>query len=112
MAFCFFCFFCFKEIRMMSNRSFPALVFSLVLLFSFLVGPPLGVAQGKTPPTEEEAKRSKALMEEKTIRDAEQNLQGSKRQEMRLRGRNKPGDYPALDEKGPQEGGKKLNPSD
>lgn len=98
---------------MMSNRSFLALVCSLVLLFSFLVGPPLGVAQGKTPPTEEEAKRSKALMEEKAARDAEQGLQGSKRQGMKFRGeRNKPGDYPVLDDKGPQEGGKKLNPSD
>ena len=96
----------------MSNRSFPALVFSLLLLFSCLLGPPLGVAQGKTPPTEEEAKRSKAQMEEKATRDAGQSLQGSDQQEMKLRGRNKPGDYPATDDKGPQEGGKKVNPAD
>ncbi len=97
---------------MRSNRSFPALVFSLGLMFSCLVGPPLGVAQGKTPPTEEEAKRSKALIEEKTTRQAEQSLQGPQRQEMKLRGRNKAGDCPAMDDKGPQEGGKKLNPAD
>lgn len=96
----------------MLNRSFPTLVFSLVLLLTFLVGPQLGVAQGKTPPPEEEAKRSKALMEEKAARCAEQSLQGSKGQEMKLRGRNKPGDYPVMDDKEPQEGGKKLNPSD
>jgi hypothetical protein len=97
---------------MRSNRSLPALVFSLGLLFSCLVGPPLGVAQGKTPPTEEEAKRSKAQIEEKAAQSAEQDLQGSKQQEMKLRGRNKPDDYPATDDKGPQEGGKKVNPAD
>ena len=96
---------------MRSNRSFLALVCSLGLVLALLAGPPLGVAQGKTPPTEEEAKRSKALMEEKAARDTEQSLQGSKRQEMKLRGRNKPGG-PATDDKGPQEGGKKLNPAD
>lgn len=96
----------------MSNRSFPALVFSLVLLLALLVGPQLGVAQGKTPPTEEEAKRAKAMMEEKAAQSAEQSLQSSKHQEMKLRGRNKPGDYPVMDDKEPQEGGKKLNPSD
>lgn len=96
----------------MSNRSLPGLVFSLVLLLALLAGPPLGVAQGKTPPTEEEAKRSKALMEEKTTRDAGQFLQGSKHQEMKFRGGlNKPGDYPVLQDKGLQEGGKKLNPA-
>ena len=97
---------------MRSNRSFLALVCSLGLLLALLAGPPLGVAQGKTPPTEEEAKRSKAQMEEKAARDAEQCLQGSNHQEMKLRGRNKPGDYPAMDDKGPQEGGKKVNPAD
>ena len=70
------------------------------------------MAQGKTPATEEEAKRSKAQMEEKAARDAEQCLQGSKRQEMKSREPNKPGDYPAMDDKGPQEGGKKVNPAD
>ena len=97
---------------MRSNRSFLALVFSLLLLFSFLVGPPLGVAQGKTAPTEDEARRSKALMEKKAARDAEQCLQGSKRQEMKSREPNKPGNSPAMDDKEPQEGGKKLNPAD
>ena len=97
---------------MRSNRSLLALIFSLGLMFSFLVGPPLGVAQGKTPPTEDEAKRSKALMEEKAARQAEQSLQGSKREEMKMRGRNKAGDCPAMDDKGPQEGGKKVNPAD
>lgn len=97
----------------MPNRSFLSFVFSLVLLLALLLGPPLGVAQGKTPPTEEEAKRAKAQMEEKADRSADQSLQGPKRQEMKFRGgRNKPGDYPALDDKGPQEGGKKLNPAD
>lgn len=96
---------------MRSNRSLPALVCSLGLLFFCLVGP-LGVAQGKTPATEEEAKRSKAQMEEKAARDAEQCLQGSKRQEMKSREPNKPGDYPVMDDKGPQEGGKKVNPAD
>jgi hypothetical protein len=107
-----FAFFASKERRIMSNRSFLALVFSLMLLLALLLGPPLGVAQGKTPPTEEEAKRAKALMEEKADRSAEQSLQGSKPQEMKLRGRNKPGDCPAMDDKEPQEGGKKLNPAD
>ena len=97
---------------MRSNRSFPALVCSLGLMFYFLVGPPWGVAQGKTPPTEEEAKRSKALIEEKATQSAEQSLQGSKRQEMKLRGRNKPDDCPAMDDKGPQPEDKKLNPAD
>jgi hypothetical protein len=107
-----FGFFCLKEIRMRSNRSLLALVCSLGLLFSCLVGPSLGVAQGKTPPTEEEAKRSKAQIEEKAAQQAEQSLQGSKHQEMKMRGRNKAGDCPAMDDKGPQEGGKKLNPAD
>ena len=97
---------------MRSNRSLPALVCSLGLVLAVLAGPPLGVAQGKTPPTEEEAKRSKAQMEEKATRDAGQCLQGANQQEMKLRGRNKPGDYPATDDKGPQEGGKKVNPAD
>jgi hypothetical protein len=95
---------------MMSNRSFPALIWSLVLL-AFLAGPQLGVAQGKTPPTEDEAKRSKALMEEKA-RDTEPCLPDPKAT-MKLRGgRNKAGDCPAIDHKDPPEGGKKLNPAD
>lgn len=96
----------------MPNRSFLALVFSSALLLTCLAGPPLGVAQGKTPPPEEEAKRSKALMEEKAARDAEQCLQGSKGEKMKMRGRNKPGDYPVMEDKGPQEGDKKPNPAD
>ena len=50
---------------MRSNRSWLALVCSLGLGLAVLAGPPLGVAQGKTPPTGEEAKRSKAQMEER-----------------------------------------------
>lgn len=98
---------------MSSNRSFLALGFSLGLLLALLAGPSLRVAQGKTPPTEEEAKRSKAQIEEKAAQPAGQGLhQGSKPQEMKLRGRNKPDAGPAIDDKGPQEVDKKRNPAD
>ncbi len=97
---------------MRSNRSWLALAGSLGLGLAVLAGPPLGVARGKTPPTGEEAKRSKAQMEEKATRDAGQCLQGANQQEMKLRGRNKPGDQPATDDKRPEEGGKKVNPAD
>lgn len=94
----------------MSNRSFPAFVCSLVLLLALFLGPPMGVAQGKTAPPEDEAKKSKALMDEKA-RSTEPCLPDPKK--MKLRGgRNKAGDCPAIDNKEPQEGGKKLNPAD
>jgi hypothetical protein len=105
-------FFALRRIEMRSKRSLPALLCSFVLLFSLLAGPLLGVGRGKTPPPEDEAKKSKALMEKKAVRDAKQSLQGSKPQEMKLRGRNKPGDQPGSDDKRLKEGGKKVNPAD
>jgi hypothetical protein len=102
-----------KEVRMMSTRSLLAvIVFSVVLTIAFLVSPPMRLAQSSGQPTAEEAKRAKARIEEKAARDAKESLKGSQQQEMKLRGRNKPGDYPVMDEKGPAGGDKKLKPGE
>lgn len=96
---------------MRSTRSLLAvIVISAVLLAAFLVCSPLGLAQSSTQPTAEEAKRSKAMMEEKAAREAEERLKDSQSHKMKLRGRNKPGDCPLIEEKGPEGGNKKLNP--